>query len=100
MNANPAFLAGVSDAKGFIFQLMPVIVIFAIFYFLLIRPQKKRQAEHQLKLAAIAKGDKVLTAGGIEGLVKKASENHIDVEISKGVIVSVVRSTVLDVVKK
>lgn len=63
-------------------QLMPFLLIFLIFYFLLIRPQARRQKEHERMLKAIVKGDRVVTAGGIHGLVTGASEDVLTLEIA------------------
>ena len=78
-------------------QFLPLVLIFVIFYFLLIRPQQKRQKDHQNKLKAIKTGDTIITGGGIKGKVKKASDTELDVEISKGVVITVLRATVMDV---
>ncbi len=81
-------------------QLIPLILIFIIFYFLLIRPQQKRQKEHNALLAAIKRGDEIMSGGGIIGKVTKVENDKLSVEISKGVIVTIIRSQVADVVKK
>ncbi len=78
-------------------QFLPLILIFAIFYFLLIRPQQKRQKDHQNKLKAIGKGNTIITGGGIKGKVKKASDTELQVEIANGVVITVLRATVMDV---
>lgn len=75
-----------------------LVLIFAIFYFLLIRPQKRAMQAHQDMLNTIKKGDKILTAGGVFGLVKNANEEELTVEISKDVEVKVSRSTVKSIV--
>ena len=77
---------------------MPLILIFVVFYFLLIRPQQKRAKAHQAKVAAISKGDEVLTNGGIYGKVVNAKDElTVMVEIAKGVEVKVTRHMVADV---
>ena len=78
----------------------PLLVIFAIFYILLIRPQQKRMKEHQLMLGEIAKGDEVVTAGGIVGKVTKAEGETLTVEIAKGVEVAVIKGTISNVLGK
>jgi preprotein translocase subunit YajC len=82
-------------------SLMPLVFIFGIFYFLLIRPQQKRMKEHQAMLGALVKGDEVVTSGGIVGKVTKveAGENVV-VEIAKGVEVTVVKATISHVLGK
>lgn len=82
-------------------QFVPLILIFAIMYFLLIRPQQKKMKEHQAMVEALRRGDRVLTQGGIIGKVVKVKEgNEIDVEIAEGVKVSVVRTTIAQVLSK
>lgn len=70
---------GAAGLAGF----LPIIIIFVIFYFLLIRPQQKRQKEHQAMLAAIKKGDKVITNGGIYGLVEQVGEKTVTLKIAE-----------------
>ncbi len=80
---------------------LPLILIFVVFYFLLIRPQQKKQKAHKAKVGAIVKGDEVITNGGILGKVTSVKgEDTIMVEISKGVEVKVSRHMVADVVDK
>ena len=83
-------------------QLIPLILIFAIMYFLLIRPQQKKLKEHQEMVAALRRGDQVITQGGVLGKVTKVKdgENEIEVQIAEGVNVRVVRSTIATVVNK
>ena len=83
-------------------QFMPLILIFAIMYFLLIRPQQKKVKEHQAMVAAVRRGDEVVTQGGLIGKVVKVKdgENELEVEIADGVKVRVVQSTVADVKSK
>ena len=82
-------------------QLMPLFLIFAIFYFLLIRPQQKRAKQHKEMVAAIQRGDKILSSGGIRGkVVRVINDNDIEVEISNGINVVMVKSTIAEVVKE
>ena len=83
-------------------SLVPLILVFLIMYFLLIRPQQKKLKEHQALVAALRRGDQVVTAGGIVGRVTKVkdTENEVEVEIAQGVNVRVVRSTITSVVSK
>lgn len=87
---------------GAIAQFVPLILIFAIMYFLLIRPQQKKVKQHQEMVKALRRGDQVVTQGGIIGKVTKVKdeEGEIEVEISSGVSVRVVRSTVSQVLSK
>ena len=86
---------------GAIAQFLPLILIFAIMYFLLIRPQQKKAKEHAAMVAAVRRGDQVVTQGGLIGKVTKVKEdNEIEVEIASGVKVRVVQSTLVSVINK
>ena len=82
-----------------VMQYAPLVLIVVVFYFLLIRPQQKQQKQLKARLSAIKRGDKVVTAGGIVGLVKKAADgaSEVEVEIAPNTIVSVIRSTITTV---
>lgn len=85
-------------ASGFA-SVLPLLLIFVVFYFLLIRPQQKRIKQHQEVIAAIKRGDKVLTGGGIIGTVTKVEgDDTLLVEIAQGVVVKISRPTVANVV--
>jgi preprotein translocase subunit YajC len=79
-----------SDLMAF----LPMIAIFVLFYFLLIRPQQKRAKEHKAMLEALQKGDEIETAGGIVGKVTKITDNYVGLEIASGVEVNVQRTAV------
>jgi preprotein translocase subunit YajC len=82
-------------------SIIPLILIFAIMYFLLIRPQQKKLKQHQAMVAALRRGDQVVTQGGLIGKVTKVKDDgEIEVEIATGVNVRVVRSTIATVVNK
>lgn len=83
-------------------SLIPLLLIFGIMYFLLIRPQQKKLKEHQQMVAALRRGDQVITQGGVMGKVTKVKDdsNEVEVEIASGVNVRVVRSTIATVVNK
>lgn len=82
-------------------QFVPLILIFGIMYFLLIRPQQKKLKEHQAMVGALRRGDQVVTAGGLIGKVSKVKEDgEIEVEVADGVKVRVVRSTIAQVLNK
>ena len=86
---------------GAIAQFLPLILIFAIMYFLLIRPQQKKAKEHAAMVSALRRGDQVVTQGGIIGKVAKVKEDgEIEVEIAEGVKVRVVQSTIATVISK
>jgi len=83
-----------------IVQFIPLILIFAVFYFLLIRPQQRRAKEHRDMVSAMQRGDKVITAGGLRAkVVKVVNETDVELEISPNVNVVVLKSTVSDVVR-
>ncbi len=103
MIVSPAFAQGFGGAGGgdFITTMLPLVMIFVVFYFLLIRPQQKRAKEQKAKIAAIRRGDRVVTGGGFIGTVAKiVDDNEVLVEIAEGVRVRVVRQTITDVVAK
>jgi len=79
-------------------QFLPIIGMVAIFWFLLIRPQMRRQKEHQAKIASVKKGDQVVTAGGLLGKVIKVDDQYAEIEIAQGVRVKAVKSTLGDIV--
>lgn len=82
-------------------QFIPLILIFAIMYFLLIRPQQKKLKEHKAMVAALRRGDQVITQGGLIGKVSKVKDDsEIEVELAEGVKVRVVRHTIAQVVSK
>ena len=87
-------------APAFFMQILPLLLIFVIFYFLMIRPQQRRMKEHQATIAAVKKGDEVVTGGGMRGKVTKVGEDEVEVEIAQGVRVRVVKSTLSDVLGK
>ena len=91
MQAAPAGPDGVS---AFLVGLAPWLFIFLIFYMLMIRPQQKRMKQHQAALAAIKKGDEVVTGGGIRGRVTKVADDEVEVEIASSVKVRVIKSTI------
>ena len=81
-------------------QLMPLFLIFAIIYFLLIRPQQRRAKEHREMVAAVQRGDKIVSSGGVRGkVVKVIGDTDVEVEISSGVNVVMIKSTIAEVEK-
>ena len=79
-------------------QMFPLLAVGVIFYLLMIRPQQRRVKEHQALIAAVKKGDDVITAGGIRGRVTKVTDDEVEVEIATGVRVRVVKSTLTHVI--
>jgi preprotein translocase subunit YajC len=81
--------------------LLPLVLIFVVFYFLLIRPQQKKMKEHRAMVSAVKRGDRVVTSGGIIGeVVKVQSDTELQVEIAEGVRVRVQRSAISELVSK
>ncbi len=78
----------------------PLIILVVLFYFMLIRPQMKRSKEHKDMLGKLAKGDEVITSGGLAGVVREIGENYLTVEIADNVPVKVQRSAVVSVLPK
>ena len=79
-------------------SMVPLVAIFVIFYFLLIRPQQRKAKEHKAMLASVRRGDRVVTGGGILGVVTKVIDEHyVQVEIAEGVRVRVMKSTIADI---
>lgn len=99
MFASPAYAsAGApAGAAGFFIQIAPLLLIFVIFYFLLIRPQQRRMKAHQAMVAAVKKNDTAITAGGVIGKVTKVDETEVELEIAQGVRVKVIKATLSDV---
>ena len=82
-------------------QFVPLILIFVIFYFFLIRPQQKKVKEHKVMVAALKRGDEVITSGGVIGKVERIlGEDRVDISISENVTVQVVQSTIQGLLNK
>ena len=81
-------------------SMLPLVLMFVVLYFVMIRPQMKRQKEHRSMIEALAKGDEVATAGGMLGKVTKLGDAYIGVEIANGIEVQVQRSAVVQVLPK
>ena len=87
-------------AASIVLSLAPWLAVFAIFWFMVIRPQQRRVAEHKAQIAAVQKGDEVVTGGGIRGRVTRVMDDEAEVEIANGVKVRVVKSTLTAVLGK
>ena len=101
MLISPAYAQDVAGLLGPATQFLPLVLIFAVFYFLLIRPQQTRQKELKATIAGLRRGDRVVTAGGILGTVQRVKEgsDEIEVDIAPNVRVTVLRDTITTVVK-
>ncbi|QEA12534.1 preprotein translocase subunit YajC [Comamonas flocculans] len=96
----PAAAAGGGDLMSSLGGMLPLVLMFVVLYFIMIRPQMKRQKEHRSMIEALAKGDEVATAGGVLGKVTRLNESTLHVEIAPGVEVQVQRSAVSQVLPK
>ena len=85
---------------GSLTGMLPLVLMFVVLYFVMIRPQMKRQKEHRAMIDALAKGDEVATAGGIIGKVTRLAEQFVYIEIAAGVEVQIQRSAVVQVLPK
>lgn len=98
MFITPAYAQGAAPGGDFFVQLLPILLMFVIFYFLLFRPQQQRIKQHREMVANIRRGDTVVTAGGMIGVVTRVKdETEIEVEIAKDTRVRVIKSTIADV---
>jgi preprotein translocase subunit YajC len=88
------------DMQSSLMSMLPLVLMFVVLYFVMIRPQMKRQKEHRSMIDALAKGDEVATAGGLIGRVTKLGDVYLSVEIANGVEVQLQRSAVVQVLPK
>jgi preprotein translocase subunit YajC len=98
--AAPAAPAAAESMFGSIGSMLPLILMFVVLYFVMIRPQMKRQKEHRAMIDALAKGDEVVIAGGILGRIAKMGDTYVHVEVAGGVEMQVQRASVLQVLPK
>ncbi len=99
--AQAAPAATASDSPfGSLGTMLPLVLMFVVLYFVMIRPQMKRQKEHKTMIDALAKGDEVVTSGGLLGKISKIGESFLSVEIANGVEIQVQRSAVVQVLPK
>ena len=92
--------AGGSDMQSTLMSMLPLLLMFVVLYFVMIRPQMKKQKEHRAMIDALAKGDEVVTVGGVLGTVTKVGEGFISLEVASGVDVQIQRSAVVQVLPK
>ncbi|MBL8338495.1 MAG: preprotein translocase subunit YajC [Rhodoferax sp.] len=95
----PAAAAG-GDMGSSLMSMLPLVLMFVVLYFVMIRPQMKKQKEHRAMVDALAKGDEVVTAGGLLGKVAKLGDSNLGLEIANGVEVQIQRSAVVQVLPK
>lgn len=88
------------DMSSSLMGMLPLVLMFVVLYFVMIRPQMKRQKEHKAMIEALAKGDEVATAGGLVGKVTRLGDSYLGVEVASGVEVQIQRSAVVQVLPK
>ena len=98
--AQTAPAAGAGDMQSSLMSMLPLVLMFVVLYFVMIRPQMKRQKEHRAMVEALARGDEVATAGGVLGKVTRLGDVYLGVEIANGVEVQIQRSAVVQVLPK
>ena len=101
MFITPAFAqtaGGQASGAGVLVQMAPLVLIFVVFYFLLIRPQQKKMKEHKGKIDAVKKGDQVVTGGGLVGKVARVDDIYVEIELAPNMKVKAVKSTLADVI--
>jgi len=92
--------AGGSDMMSSLGSMLPLVLMFVVLYFVMIRPQMKRQKEHKAMIDALAKGDEVVTSGGVLGKVSKMGDTFVGIEVANGVEIQIQRSAVVQVMPK
>jgi preprotein translocase subunit YajC len=95
----PAAASG-GDMQSTLMSMLPLLLMFVVLYFVMIRPQMKKQKEHRTMIDALAKGDEIITAGGFVGRVSKLGDGFLTIEIASGVEVQMQRSAVIQVLPK
>ena len=96
----PAAASAGGDMQSSLMNMLPYLLMFVVLYFVMIRPQMKKQKEHKTMIDALAKGDEIITAGGFLGKVNKLGDGYLGVEIANGVEVQMQRSAVVQVLPK
>ena len=92
--------AAAASGGSSLMSMLPLVLMFVVLYFIMIRPQMKRQKEHKSMVDALAKGDEVVTSGGLLGKVTKVGESYLSLELASGVEVQCQRSAVVQVLPK
>ena len=92
--------AATGDAQSSLLSLLPLVLMFVVLYFIMIRPQMKRQKEHKAMVEALAKGDEIVTAGGVLGRVSKLGDTFLSIEVANGVELQVQRTAIVQVLPK
>ena len=95
----PAAAAG-GDMQSTLMSMLPLLLMFVVLYFVMIRPQMKKQKEHRAMIDALAKGDEVATAGGLLGRISRLGDTYVSVEVATGVEMQLQRSAIVQVLPK
>ncbi|MCO5158219.1 MAG: preprotein translocase subunit YajC [Aquamicrobium sp.] len=97
MFVTPAYAQGVAGGPDVFISILPFVLIFVIMYFLIIRPQRQQMKKRGEMLAAVRRGDTVITGGGLIGKVTKANDDDLEIDLGNGVKVTALRATIADV---
>ena len=92
--------AATGSAQDSLLSFLPIVLLFVVLYFIMIRPQMKRQKEHKAMVDALAKGDEVVTSGGVLGKVSKLGDTFVGLEVADGVEIQIQRNAVVQVMPK
>ena len=98
--AQTAPVATGGDMQSSLMSMLPLVLMFVVLYFVMIRPQMKKQKEHRAMIDALVKGDEVVTVGGMLGKVSKIGDNYVGLDVATGVEIQVQRSAVVQVLPK
>jgi preprotein translocase subunit YajC len=96
----PAAAAAGGDMQSSLMSMLPLVLMFVVLYFVMIRPQMRKQKEHRSMIDALAKGDEIVTSGGLLGKVTKMGDSYLSLEVASGVELQVQRSAVVQVLPK
>jgi preprotein translocase subunit YajC len=99
-NAYAQAAQGAASTESGLLGMLPLVLMFVVLYFVMIRPQMKRQKDHKAMIEAITKGDEVVTAGGVIGKISKLGESFVHLEVANGVELQVQRSAITQVLPK
>ena len=97
MIITPAYAQAASGGNALFELLFPLIMVFAIIYFMILRPQQKRQREHEAMVNAVSRGDTVITQGGLVGKVAKISDDELEVDFAENARIKVLKSMIISV---
>jgi preprotein translocase subunit YajC len=98
--AQTAPAAAGGDMQSSLMSMLPLLLMFVVLYFVMIRPQMKKQKEHRAMIDALAKGDEVVTAGGLLGTISKLGDNYVGLQIANNVDIQIQRSAIVQVLPK